>query len=218
MRLGTRLSILAAALILAISAGRLFGQQTIVVQLTNAAEVPAPTLTASGGGARPASFGTATFIINAAQTSMTMDCVISNIDVTGTQTPADTNDDLRNAHIHASGTVLPTTTAGVVWGFLPQVAPWTGNPHNNTDADFIFTPAATGVGGRFQAEWDSGEGNGTTFAAQLPNLTGFRAYINFHTVQNGPGEIRGMIPEPATLGMLLGAAPLALARLQRRRL
>ena len=38
------------------------------------------------------------------------------------------------------------------------------------------------------------EGNGTTLAAQLTNLTTGHAYINFHTTQFGGGEIRGNFP------------------------
>jgi hypothetical protein len=179
--------------------------------MTNEAEVPAPTITG-----RPASFGTATFTINAAETQMTMLAEIHNIDVTGAQTPSITADDLRNAHIHASATVLPTTTAGVVWGFLPPVAPWTGSPFNdNNPQDIVVTPFATGVGGTFSSKWDAPEGNSTTFAAQKANLFGFRAYINFHTVGNGPGEIRAMIPEPSSAAVVLAGAFAAFARRRR---
>jgi hypothetical protein len=46
-------------------------------------------------------------------------------------------------------------------------------------------------------------GNGTTLAAQLPNILAGRAYINFHTTQYGGGEIRGFLaPEPGTLALL----------------
>jgi hypothetical protein len=41
------------------------------------------------------------------------------------------------------------------------------------------------------------EGNNTTLTAQLPNILSGHAYINFHTVQFGGGEIRGNIV-PAT--------------------
>src|SRR5205807_1279090 len=64
-----------------------------------------PTL--STGGARPASFGTATFDLNNAMTAMTFTATIFNIDITGSQT-ADVNDNLVAAHIHAGPLVTPT--------------------------------------------------------------------------------------------------------------
>ena len=159
-----------------------------VVDLTNAQEVPPTVPTATGGGPRPASFGTARFQFNDAQTALSFTATINNIDVTGTQTPGEANDNLTNAHIHASATVTPTTTAGVVWGFH-------GTPFNNNNpADGVVQPFASGVGGTFSGTWDAPEGNGTTLAAQLSNLREGRAYINFHTTQFGGGEIRGNFP------------------------
>jgi hypothetical protein len=159
--------------------------------LTNSQEVPPTTPTLSGGGARPASFGTAKFLFNSAQTSMTFTATISNIDVNGTQT-SDTNDNLVAAHIHAAASVVPGVNGPVVWGFF-------GAPFNdNNPNDAVNTPTAGGVGGTFSGKWDAPEGNGTTLAAQLTNLRTGHAYINFHTVQFGGGEIRGnIIPENA---------------------
>src|SRR5205085_966156 len=68
-----------------------------VVNLTNSQEVPPTTPTTTTGAARPASFGTARFRLNAAQTAMTMTATANNIDITNSQT-ADTNDDLIAAH------------------------------------------------------------------------------------------------------------------------
>jgi hypothetical protein len=163
----------------------------------------------SGGGPRPVSFGVATISIAADLQSLTLDARITNIDVNGLQTPNDTNDNLTNAHIHASATVTPTTNAGVVWGF--HGAPFNDNNPN----DAVMTPFATGVGGDFHAKWDAPEGQGTTLAAQLPNILSFHSYVNFHTNQFGGGEIRGMIPEPTSASLLLGGVFVALA--QRRR-
>jgi uncharacterized protein (TIGR03118 family) len=155
--------------------------------LTNGAEVPPATPTTSTGGSRPASFGTATFQFNPAQTAMTMDATINNIDVTGSQT-ADTNDNLIAAHIHAGASVAPGTNGPVVWGFF-------GSPFNdNNPNDEVTTPFTSGVGGTFHGKWDPPEGNGTTLAAQLDNLRNGRAYINFHTTQFTGGEIRGYLP------------------------
>src|SRR4029079_5853911 len=71
-----------------------------VVSLTNSQEVPPTVPTTTGGVARPASSGTARLQFNDAQTAMTLNATVNNIDFTGAQT-ADTNDNLTNAHIHA---------------------------------------------------------------------------------------------------------------------
>src|SRR5262245_17569652 len=71
-------------------------------KLTNAGELPAVVNpTSSNGGPRPATYGTAIFEINDAQTAMTMWSTIHNLDFGG-QTPGEANDNLINAHIHAS--------------------------------------------------------------------------------------------------------------------
>ena len=163
------------------------GPSDFTVNLTNSQEVPPTNPTTSGGAARPRSFGTARFQINAAETAINMTATISNIDVNGTQT-ADTNDNLIAAHIHAGASVQPGVNGSVVWGFF-------GSPFNdNNPDDHVLTPTAGGVGGTFTDKWDSPEGNGTTLAAQLPNIRAGRAYINFHTTQFGGGEIRGNFP------------------------
>ncbi|HSE21933.1 MAG TPA: TIGR03118 family protein [Pyrinomonadaceae bacterium] len=163
-----------------------------VVSLTNDQEVPPTTPTNSDDTPRPASFGTARFQFNQAQTAMTFTATINNIDVTGTQTP-DTNDNLANAHIHAGPTVVPGVNGPVVWGFF-------GNPFNdNNPNDQVVLPFSSGVGGVFGGKWDAPEGNGTTLGAQLANLRGGHAYINFHTTQFGGGEIRGNFPAETAL-------------------
>jgi hypothetical protein len=101
-----------------------------------------------------------------------------------------------------------------VWGFF-------GAPFNdNAPNDFSFTAFGTGVGGTFSGKWDLTEGNGTTLTAQLPNILSGHSYINFHTTQNGGGEIRGaiqVVPEPGTLWLMLGVGGIALT-LRRRKL
>jgi CHRD domain/PEP-CTERM motif len=192
---------LAAAVVL-IGAGGAYAETNLFATLTNAQETSGVVPTTATGAPRPASFGTATFTINDAQTAMTFSATVFNIDFTGSQT-ADANDNLVAAHIHASPTVTPTTNAGVVWGFF-------GSPFNdNNPNDVVTTPFATGVGGTISGKWDAPEGNGTTLAAQLPNITSGHAYINFHTTQFGGGEIRGaiLVPEPSTFALLaLGSA------------
>lgn len=204
-----RLPLLAAALMGVCSPS--FGAIVIVSQLSNAAEPPTGVVpTSSNGGPRPASFGTATFTINDTFTQMTMVAEVFNLDITGNQTPNELNDNLTNAHIHAGATVTPTTNGGVVWGFH-------GTPFNNNNpADGTVTPFATGAGGTFTGTWDLLEGNNTNLTAQINNLVNGRAYINFHSTQFPGGEIRGMIPEPATtVGTLVAGAMLGVRRRRR---
>jgi len=177
---------LIAPFVVLISGASAYAQTTFSANLTNSQENPPTNPTLSTGGPRPASFGTATFTLNAAGTAMTFSATVFNIDFTGLQTP-DPNDNLVAAHIHAGPTVSPTTNGPVVWGFF-------GSPFNdNNPNDVVITPFPNGVGGTISGKWDAPEGNNTTLAEQLPNILAGHAYINFHTVQNRGGEVRGAI-------------------------
>ncbi len=180
------------------------------VNMTNDQEPGTVIPTTSTGAPRPVSFGTATFTINDAMTSMSFVATVFNIDVTGTQT-ADANDNLVAAHIHSGAALSATGTFPVSWGFF-------GTPDNDTNPDqLVVTPFASGVGGTFSSTWDLPEGNGgRTFASELPHILAGRAYINFHTTQFPGGEIRGnFVPEPSTWAMMLlgfGAVGCAMRR------
>jgi len=185
----------------------------LTANISESAENPVTVPTTSTGAARAASFGTANFVLNDAQTSMTMTVTVFNLDFTGTQTP-DTNDNLVAAHIHASPTAR-TVNAPVVWGFF-------GAPFNdNNPNDAVVTPFATGVGGTITGKWDAPEGNNTTLSAQLANILAGNSYINFHTTQFPGGETRGfleIVPEPSTnVLMSLGFAGLLTVLYRRRK-
>ena len=205
--------VLVPAVILNAAAGARAATQ-LTATLTNAAETGTPVVpTLVNLQPRPVSFGTANFTLNDAQTALTMSVEVHNIDFTGSQT-ADTNDNLTNAHIHASATVTPSTNAGVVWGFI-------GTPFNdNNPQDVVVTPFIGDVGGTVTAKWDAAEGQGTTLTLQLANILSGHSYINFHTNQFGGGEIRGniaVVPEPASLTVLATGALGLLARRRTRR-
>lgn len=158
-----------------------------IINMTNGQENPPTNPTTSGNVPRPASYGTARFVFNSGRTALTVTGTVNNIDFNSAQT-VDTNDNLTNAHIHASAVDPAPATRPVVWGFI-------GTPFNdNNPNDSVVTPFGAGVGGTFSAKWDAPEGNGTTLAAQLDNLLAGRAYINFHTTQFSGGEIRGNLP------------------------
>src|SRR6187397_121271 len=97
-----KLAIALASSMLAGSAGAV---TLLTANLSNGAENPPTVPTLANGAPRPASFGTAEFVINDAMTSMTFTATIFNIDFTKSQS-ADLNDDLVNAHIHANPTVV----------------------------------------------------------------------------------------------------------------
>jgi hypothetical protein len=190
---------------------QVWASTTLTANLSNGAENPPTVPTLTNGDPRPASFGTATFVLNDTQTSMTMTVTVFNIDFTGTQT-TDTNDNLGNAHIHAGPNVTPLTNGPVVWGFF-------GSPFNdNNPNDQTVTPFANGVGGTITGKWDAPEGNNTTLTAQLANILAGRSYINFHTAQFAGGEVRGnlvVVPEPATAVVFAGVGGLMVRRRRR---
>src|SRR5262249_23556518 len=103
-----RIFSLGIALLISI-AGTGLGQTNYTATLTPGQETAAPSFTMSGGGSRPASFGDAVFTLSANMSQLTMTVTVTNIDITGSQTPGDTNDNLIAAHIH--GGAPPGTNA-----------------------------------------------------------------------------------------------------------
>ena len=95
----------ASTLLLSLLAGTAGAQTFLSATLNNTSENPPTVPTTAGGQPRPASFGTASFFIDSASTFMTFTATIFNIDVNGSQTPNDVNDNLLNAHIHAGPAV-----------------------------------------------------------------------------------------------------------------
>lgn len=187
----------------------------LTATLTIAEEPHVVTPTTTGGAPRAVPSGEALFELDDSDPLapfLIMQVTVFNIDVNGTQT-ADTNDDLRAAHIHAPINAI-TRTGPVVWGFF-------GTPDNDNDPDnLVLIPFTSGVGGTFSSIWNASEGNsGTTLIAQIPNLLAERAYINFHTIQHPAGEIRGtlqVVPEPGSL-LLAALGGLAMTVAIRRR-
>jgi hypothetical protein len=194
-----RLAIVVCTSLTAVQAVTIFN-----VELTHAQETGGGALTTSSGDPRPLSFGTATFTLNDAQTQMAFTATIFNIDITGTQTPNDLNDNLANAHIHVGAP--PGFNAPVRWGFF-------GTPDNDINPDnLVVTPFVNGVGGTFSSVWDLNEGNaGTTLTSNLPGIFSGLAYINFHTTQFPGGEIRGqLVPDGGSTGLLVASSVLGL--------
>jgi hypothetical protein len=213
LRLRNLALVLPTALLLAgagMSAAR--ADTLLTANMTHSQETVRGTFLTSTGAPRPESFGFASFVLNDARTALTMTATIYNIDVNGSQTLNDTNDNLVAAHIHAPAP--PGVNAPPVWGFF-------GLPDNDNNPDnLVVTPFASGVGGTFTSVWNQLEGNNTTLTAQLQNILSGQSYINFHTVQFSGGEIRGQItvvPEPSSV-VLAGTGIVALigGRLRRR--
>lgn len=172
--------------ILAAPVGGVSNGATGGASLTHSQETSQGTFITSTGGARPMSFGTASFSLNAAQTELSISVTVFNIDINGLQTPADNNDNLVAAHIHVGAP--PGVNAPVRWGFF-------GTPDNDVNPkQLVVTPFGSGVGGTLTSTWDVAEGNaGTTLTSNLPAIFAGQSYVNFHTVQFPGGEIRGQI-------------------------
>ena len=114
-----RYLILASVLGLAIAAPSL-AQTVYTATLTGGAEVPPVVTTGTG---------TATVVLNAAQTQLSITCSFQNL--VGVYTLS---------HIH--GPAAPGVNAGVRWGFVGAAAGWvfSNANHDGTISNFIATP------------------------------------------------------------------------------
>ena len=139
--------------------------------------------------------GLATLVLNDAKDQLSINIMIVGLDL----------DDITRAHIHAA----PEGSNGpVVFGLRA--------PDEDIDAgfpQFIPFPAVLGItGGTIVSTWDLGE-DGGSLGDSLDELFNQGLYINIHTDANQGGEIRGqIIPEPATLGLLLASGVVVFAR------
>jgi len=175
-----------AVVVLVLSfAASAFGQTMFTATLTGDQEVSPVTTDASGS---------ADLVLNAPQDELSITIQINGLDLDGNQTPNDPDDDVVGLHIHAAPAGV---NGGVVFGFI--------SPNNDANGDLVIDP----VQGEVFSVWDLNEGNNTTLGDQLNNLFAEGLYLNVHTPANPGGEIRGQIvPEPASVAMMLGVAGL----------
>ena len=148
--------------------------------------------------------GTATLTLSDDETSLTINMRVFGLDIDGTLTPNNPDDDVTISHIHAA----PVGVSGtVVFGFI--------GPNSDLDGDLVITPEVDGFS--LFGVWDGSEGNNTNLAQQLDNLKNGNLYLNVHSEIHRSGEIRGqIIPEPASLAMLCGGVVLtAMGRCRR---
>ena len=163
--------------------------------IENEQEVANPPVPEQGSG------GTGVFELNDAMTALSFDITLFGLDIDGLQTPNNPNDNATRFHIHNAPA---GANGGIVFGMK--------DPNHDVD-DLVINP----VTGRITGVWDGTEGNGTTLAAQIPNLLANRLYFNVHTPDHPGGEVRGQIlvvPEPTSL--TLAAGPIVALLLARR--
>ncbi len=152
----------------------------------------------------PESGGMGVFELNDAMTALSYDITLFGLDIDGLQTPNNPNDNAARFHIHAAAA---GQNGGIQFGMK--------DPNHDVD-DLVINP----VTGRITGVWDGTEGNGTTLAAQLPNLFANGLYFNVHTPDFTGGEIRGqiiLVPEPGTCDVMRRSRATALVGFARRR-
>lgn len=161
-----------------------------------------------GNGTGSTATGFGTLVLNEAQTRLTMDLTITGLDFLangGTDTGAN---NVTALHIHRAPAGL---NGPVVFGLI--------GPNSDTTGDLTITPFLGGA--TIFSAWDTAEGNNTTLAAELSNLSSDGLYFNVHSNVFGGGEIRGQIvavPEPASCVLLsLAGLGVVAQKIRRRR-
>src|SRR5262249_44124821 len=124
----------------------------------------------------------ALFTLNEAQTSLSYQVFIFGLDLDGTRTPANPNDNIGGLHIHRAPAGV---NGGIVFGMISP----------DTDLDGPTLEVGSGQApGVATGDWDLNEGNmGATLASELSFLFTEGLYINIHTTPFPGGEIRGQI-------------------------
>lgn len=147
--------------------------------------------------------GTATVTIDPVAHTLAVDVSFSGL--TGLVTAS---------HIHVingPGDANMSDTLGPVATTTPTFA---GFPSGVTSGTYNNTLDTT-LASTFRAAWitDSGGTTATAEAALFSGISEGRAYLNIHSSTFGGGEIRGfLVPEPASLGLLLVAGLLGRRR------
>ncbi len=208
------INLLAAASLAA--AGSVQAGYIFKATLTHDQEVPLGSVPDEG------SSGIATFGLNGAKTRLTYDVQLVGLDLRGI-TPAgvplqpipgdlNANDNVTRMHIHRN---IAGANGSIVFGMIDANALLRNDNNPNDLAIDISNLHITGA-------WDLPEGNLTNLGLELDELFANGLYLNFHTSDHAPGEIRGQIlfavPEPGSLALLgIGALGLMGPALRRRR-
>ena len=114
---------------------------------------------------------------------------IISIDLDGSWTPGNPDDDVTGFHIHRGA---PGVNGPEVFGFI--------GPNSDLNGDLVINAS----GATLTGAWNSNEGIGTTLDAELSNLFAENLYIDLHTNLFPAGEIRGrIVPEPRTAALVI---------------
>ena len=148
--------------------------------------------------------GTATFVLNDAETELSYNIVTSFFDLADLGQPG--ANDISGLHLHNAA---PGSNGPVVFGIF---GPNQDLNDRSVTIDIDGTVSFSGV-------WDSTDPSSQTLISQISNLKNNLLYINLHTEPGFlAGEIRGnlvLIPEPST-ACLFGLALLGVGILHRR--
>ena len=114
-------------------------------------------------------------LLEPAQDRLTYTITLQGLDLDGSQTPADPDDDVTGLHFHAAP---PNVNGGVVFGLIA--------PNHDPD-DLVIDPVA----GTLTGAWEDTDSQ--PLNPQLANLLSGGLYLNVHTTGFAAGEIRGQV-------------------------